>query len=104
MSLIIYIPWCFGNNHLELCSVKLYRIRVRGNTDSPSAVVLHRDMFQFYSVSVVLLCYIAWVKMSSGQAVLQAQYQTLGPFHAPVLRSAVRGSSREGKPLRLTDL
>ena len=63
MSFIIYIPWCFGNNHLELCAVNLGFSGgngVGGDTDSPSPVVLHGGVFQFYPVSSVLLCHIAW--------------------------------------------
>ena len=52
--------WCFGNDHLELYVALLDGIRVGGNADSPSPVVLHRGVFQFNPVSVLLLRYIAW--------------------------------------------
>lgn len=40
----------------------------------------------------------------SGQTVLEAQCQTLVPFHTPVLRSAEFARSREGQPLGITNL
>ena len=55
--------WCLGNDHLELCAVNLGISGVSGvggDTDSPSAVVLHGGVFQLYPVSSVLLCHIAW--------------------------------------------
>ena len=39
-----------------------------------------------------------------GQTVLEAQCQTLVPFHTPVLRSAEFAVSREGQPLGITNL